>query len=108
MPARSWAEQCILDATPDGYITLLAHRILDKVRPEGECLLWEGAGAREGHGRITLNHNGKHTVYLVYRIIYAYHNNGMPENIDIRHTCTHLNCVNIEHLKPHSHIGNPM
>src|SRR5262247_1542494 len=89
----------------DDQISRMAQRILERVKREGECVLWQGARYKSGEGVIRYNHKN----YSVHRVIYAWHFNGVPDGADILHTCENVHCVNSAHLwasnKHSSEIG---
>lgn len=62
------------------------------VTAEG-CMLWKGARNGE-YGVMTVYHKTK----IVHRLVWEHYKGRIDRNIQIRHTCPHKNCCNIEHM----------
>lgn len=77
--------------------------LLDNTSPDGECLIWQGAGKPNGYGVAV--YRGKQTT--VHRIMYQLHNHTELEvGIEIDHNCNNRRCINPEHLEAVTHQEN--
>lgn len=79
-------------------------RVMAKARPDGDCLLFTGAGSGckspegEDHGKVRVRENGCSKTRFAHRIVYIHHHGEPPEGLVVRHKCHRRRCVNIQHL----------
>lgn len=85
----------MFDDAPDLPPEYLMRRIRARLKREGECLVWTGAGA-PSYGKIKMD--GK--VLLVHRIVYEEAHGPLPEGIFALHSCDNPPCCELEHLFP--------
>ena len=74
-------------------------RVLAKaeIQPDG-CILWTGAIAPNGYGRVGF---GKSQTKVAHRVIYVWATGqDVPEGLDLDHLCRVRACVNPTHLEP--------
>lgn len=81
----------------------LEQRLLEKARPEGDCLLWFGDKDPGGYGRI--RHAGR-KVYSAHRLMYELHHGVIPLGLVVRHKCDNPGCIAINHLELGTHQDN--
>lgn len=79
----------------------LIDRVLARVTPDGDCLVWTGATIK-GYGEV--NYHGN--VLYTHRVVWEHHNGPIPEGVEIRHSCDNPPCCNIEHLLLGTHADN--
>ena len=76
--------------------------LLEVAKPDGECLIWQGATLRNGYGAVTLM--GQHTT--AHRAMYLLVHGAIPEGIEIDHKCNNRSCINPEHIHAVTHAEN--
>ena len=74
----------------------LAERLYEKTRRDGDCLIWTGAVANSGYGRIG---TGVRRTSQVHRVAYELAKGPIPEGFHVDHTCNQRLCVNPAHLE---------
>ena len=103
----------------------IMHRFWPKVDKNGPvqphmdtpCWIWTASvwinakgkdrGETDGYGRLKVRRDGKIYELGAHRIIYEYTNNSIvPPDLLICHNCDVKRCVNPDHLKLDTHIGN--
>lgn len=62
------------------------------------CWLYQGAGTRNGYGRVNAG--------LAHRVSYEIHVGPIPEGLLIDHKCRNRRCINPQHLEPVSASEN--
>lgn len=78
-------------------------RVLDRTRKEGDCLVFTGATAGGGYGRISIRRG---VVRQAHRVVYEALVGPIPDGLDLMHSCDNPPCVNIEHLAPGTRAKN--
>lgn len=69
-------------------------KLLARARPEGECLIWQGAtNGRYGQVRV-----GQARFY-VHRLVYEWEVGPIPKGWTIDHLCFNKLCVNWRHME---------
>lgn len=77
--------------------------LLDNTSPDGECLVWLGAGKSNGYGVAV--YRGKQTT--VHRAMYQlFHGIELAGDDEVDHTCNNRRCINPQHLERVSHAEN--
>ncbi len=79
----------------------VAERLWAKTQPQGDCLVWIGARSR-GYGHISVQTKMR----LVHRVAYELAYGGIPDGLDVLHTCDNPSCVNPDHLRVGTHTDN--
>lgn len=72
------------------------------------CWQWMGTINADGYGhlQVGLGKKGKTKTYKAHRLAYAIFNDGLPETLDVHHTCRNKWCVNPDHLEAISRETN--
>lgn len=77
-------------------------RFWEKVEFTPSCWIWTGATDGHGYGHLTL-----HSVSLkAYRVAYEFVRGGIPQGLELDHTCENKLCVNPAHLEAVTHQVN--
>ncbi len=92
MHYRRWLKHG--DAESGGGRLPLAERLSQRLKPQGDCLVWTGSTDCNGYGHIWTN---RHTVG-VHRVAYELAKGPIPEGLEIDHLCRNKRCVRLEHL----------
>ncbi|MFT3971718.1 MAG: HNH endonuclease signature motif containing protein [Micropruina sp.] len=74
----------------------IGDRLAAKTVKQGDCILWTGAIANSGYGRIGIE--GTKTDQ-VHRVAYALAHGSIPDGLHIDHVCANRLCVNPDHLE---------
>ena len=74
---------------------LLPSRYAEKIRPEGECWVWNAYCMKNGYGLTSKN---RRTV-LAHRLIYEILVGPIQEGLELDHLCRVRACVNPAHLE---------
>lgn len=82
---------------------MLPTRFWDKVKPEGECLVWTGNRDGDGYGRFRL---GK--MQSAHRLAYEDAVGPIPDGLQLDHLCRNTPCVNPAHLEPVTYRVNQL
>ena len=78
--------------------------LADKVKAEGDCLVWTGSRNYKGYGRKNM---GNKKNYRTHRLNWAYANDQeIPEGMFILHTCDNPPCLLPAHLWLGTHEDN--
>lgn len=77
-------------------------QILANFKPEGDCLIWQGAIGTHGYGVANLNG----VVETVHRIVYKHFEGFVTEGLQVLHKCNRKPCGNIYHLYEGTHQEN--
>lgn len=60
------------------------------------CTDWNASRTPKGYGQFSIGH----TLYRAHRVAYTIAFGGVPDDMQIDHTCLRPQCVNPEHLRP--------
>lgn len=74
-------------------------RVMAKVVPEGDCLVFTGKANRAGYGRTSIQVDGRTVEIMAHRVVYEHHHGPVPEGLFVLHSCDNPPCVNVEHLR---------
>lgn len=74
----------------------IGDRLAEKTTASGTCLLWTGAVANNGYGRIGVGGTGTDQVH---RVAYRLAHGDIPTGMHVDHLCGNRLCVNPEHLE---------
>ena len=77
-------------------------RFWEKIDKTDECWLWTASCDSSGYGKFW--HEGK--LVLAHRFAYAWAYGGIPEGMQVDHTCHVRACVKVEHLRLASNSEN--
>ena len=69
-------------------------RFLEKLQPEGDCLIWTGTSS-SGYGLFWIEGGMK----SAHRWIYRARVGPIPEPLHVHHTCGVKMCMNVEHMQ---------
>ena len=75
----------------------IAKRLYEKTERRGECIIWTGAVANSGYGRIGVP--GAGATDQVHRVAYRLAHGAIPDGLHIDHLCNNRLCVNPDHLE---------
>lgn len=68
----------------------------NRVRQEGDCLVWTGSVNAWGYGRTKTQGGG---LRVVHHLAWERVNGPIPEGLEVDHVCFNRACVNVEHLR---------
>lgn len=97
---------------PKGEVT--ARKLSNKIRkfwsrvdhgPLGRCWPWLWTKNSRGYGEVQLTINGG-WYRGAHRAAYALAFGGVPNGLDVLHSCDNPSCVNPTHLRPGTHTDN--
>lgn len=74
-------------------------RFWPKVKKTGDCWLWTACLDNKGYGFMKVKRGSKWKNVKAHRVSYELHNEELPEDLGILHSCRNRNCVNPEHLR---------
>lgn len=77
-------------------------RLISKVKPEGNCLIWTGGMGSGGYG--TFHFDGKNR--SAHRVSYELYKGPIPEGMLVMHSCDNRRCINPDHLSLGTHQQN--
>jgi len=80
----------------------ILYRLLKNLKPNGDCLEYQGSIDNKGYGTISYKGNKK----AVHRLLYELVVREIPEGAYILHSCDNRKCCNINHLREGSHKDN--
>jgi hypothetical protein len=79
----------------------LPSRLAEKIQPQGDCWIWQGAPTANGYGRFSERAElGKILTQYAHRLIYEILVGPISEGLHIDHLCRNRMCVNPAHLEP--------
>lgn len=82
--------------TPTRRYPPAEQRLRRRLRPEGDCLIYNGLPADgERYGRLVVNGRGVKAHRLAYELAHG----PIPPGLVVMHTCDHPPCCRIEHLR---------
>ena len=76
--------------------------ITDRLRPDGDCLLWDGSQDLAGYGVHIWNRKR----WRVHRLMWTLENGPIPERCIVMHSCDRPECAFIGHLSVGSVADN--
>ena len=84
-----------------GQIMTTTEKILNRCKPEGDCLIWQGAKHRQGYGMC--RHNGKMTTTTRAVGLETHGDPGDSGKYKFTHTCGNYLCCNPDHIVVTTH-----
>lgn len=109
MPPRCFGKVLVRPTDPQVIARFMRWVHLAKCTRTG-CWLWGGKADKDGYGQfrqrgvdITLA-SGRKGVVAAHRMAYAIFYGGVPEGLDVHHTCRRRLCVNPDHLEIVDHV----
>lgn len=101
MAARGWCDKHYRRWKRHGSVDTL-HRhptpeasFLAKVRPEGDCLVWQGTLRRDGYGQLWTGEKSG----LAHRYAWEREHGPIPDGVFVDHACHNRACVRVSHLR---------
>ena len=77
-------------------------RLMRRTRREGRCLVFTGARAGNGYGKVRADGRQQ----LAHRVVWQHHHGSIPEGTCVLHHCDTPACVERAHLFTGSHADN--
>lgn len=77
-------------------------RLFAALRPEGNCLVFDGSRSEHGYGRLSVR--GRQM--KAHRLAWIIQNGPIPDGLHVLHTCDNPPCCNPEHLFLGTHQDN--
>ena len=68
--------------------------LLQKIKKDKGCWLWQGKGRVKAYGKLTLNK----TTWLAHRAAYFLFTGSIPKGVFVLHRCDRPLCINPKHL----------
>lgn len=69
----------------------------NRVRREGDCIVWDGYVNQHGYGRINV---GGNRLRVVHHLAWEQTKGPIPEGKELDHICFNRACINVDHLRP--------
>ena len=69
----------------------------NRVRTEGDCLIWTGSVNQWGYGRTKTQNGG---LRVVHHLAWERANGPIPDGMELDHVCFNRACINTDHLRP--------
>lgn len=74
----------------------------NRVRRQGDCLIWTGASSRDGYANITVEKKRRNA----HRVAYELTHGPIPNGLQVDHACHNRACVNVDHLRLVTRLEN--
>lgn len=76
--------------------------ILARAKPQGGCLVWQGAKRDNGYGVVSYNNKQR----SVHAVVWELTSGSALGDLEIDHSCNNRACVLFAHLSPVTHAKN--
>jgi hypothetical protein len=90
-----------ISQSPRLIVVPFIDRLTMRIKPQGDCWIWQGMKNPGGYGMARTEKDGPHQgkMRLVHRLLWEMQNGPIPSELELDHRCRRRDCVNPAHLE---------